>query len=142
MNSHPAELISPMSGGVNFSPFAAMYFLSLFSGDCNFLCNDLLICYFFIVIYTSSPIVAHHLTGSIVGIRGYTDFHFPHPTSLYYYDDEERTSLIHKGSAQIVRELVSNALFSDMDRTGLPKPHFIFEDIIDIKDSLLLPLCP
>lgn len=117
-----------------------MYFLSLFSDDADFCCNDppvLLLLYSF---YTSFPITAHHLAGSTVGIRGYIDFYSPYPASLYCYDNEERTHLISNDSDQTVWELVTNASFLGRDRNGLPTTFHIWGR--DTKDSLLLPLCP
>lgn len=65
-----------------------------------------------------------------------------HALLLYSYDDEERTNLIHTGSAQALRKLVTSTSFSNRDRIVLPKTHFIFRDIIATKGSLSLPTCP
>lgn len=67
--------------------------------------------FFSAVFYANSLIIAHHMSGSNLGIRGYTNFHYPRPTSLYSYDDEERTNLIRIGSTQTLRELVTSISF-------------------------------
>lgn len=79
-------------------------------------------CYFFTFFYISPPIFAPHMTGSTVGIRGYADFHCPHPTFLYYYDDKRGLFLICNGSAQIVRKLVITG--STMGIRGYADFHF------------------
>lgn len=61
-------------------------------------------------------------------------------TSLYSYDNEERTNIIHTGSAQTLRELATNTPFLGRDRAVLPELHFIFRDVIDTKNSLPLTL--
>lgn len=79
--------------------------------------------FFQIVFYANSLITVHYVVGSSSGNRSYTDFYCPRPSSLYSYDDEEITSLIHFGSAQTLREIVSSAPFSGRDRPVLPKPY-------------------
>lgn len=105
-------------------------------------CND---CVFFSVpstlFYAKFPIIAHHMADSSSAIRGYIDFYYPWPSSLYSFDDEERTSLFRSGGAQTLREIVTSASFSGRDRSVVPKSHFLFGDAIDAKDSLSLPSC-
>lgn len=95
----------------------------------NLLCSDLTLLLFYTVFYSSSPITVHHMVGCNMGIRGFADFHFPCPTSLYSYDDEDITNLFILLVPKPLENylLVPHFQFSDMDRTMdktmLPKPH-------------------